>query len=102
MADVLKDKVGTHPASSCAVVEHTHPGFAELLQSSNTVKAVDRPRRHKQFGSGVIANRVLLLNALRGILLHETWTAESFQKLTDSIRKDKKKMASDVMKQYEP
>ena len=49
----------------------------------------------------LIAARVLMLNALRGLLLHENWTAESFQKLTDTIRKDKRKMASEVMQQYE-
>ena len=49
----------------------------------------------------LIASRVLMLNALRGLLLHENWTAETFQKLTDTIRKDKRKMASEVMQQYE-
>lgn len=50
----------------------------------------------------VVATRVLLNNALRGVLLHETWTAENFQQLTTSIRLEKQKIAKEMMQQYEP
>jgi hypothetical protein len=50
----------------------------------------------------VVATRVFLNNAIKALLLGETWTAEQFQQLTDVVRKGKREAVRGVMEQYLP
>jgi hypothetical protein len=57
---------------------------------------------HDPIFTEVVATRVFLNNAIKALLLGETWTAEQFQQLTDVVRKGKREAARGVMEQYLP